>query len=84
MSKWDKLLHQIKSLDKDVRFDELKKVLEDLGYVMSMPKGGSSHCTFRKPNECSITIPKHQTVKTIYVKIVKDIIEREEKKNEDD
>ena len=27
MAKWDKLLHKIKSLDKDMRFAELKKVL---------------------------------------------------------
>lgn len=48
MSKWDKLLEKIGSLSKDMRFDELRKVLESYGYEMHQPKGGSSHCTFRK------------------------------------
>ena len=29
MSSWDKLLARIQSLDKDLRFDELRKVLEE-------------------------------------------------------
>ena len=48
MFKWDKLLHRIKSLSGDLRFDELKKVLEEYGYVMNAPRSGSSHYTFRK------------------------------------
>ena len=48
MSKWDKLLTRICALSKDLRFDELRKVLESYGYVMNAPKGGSSHYTFRK------------------------------------
>ena len=32
MSKWDKLLEKIGSLSKDMRFDELRKVLESYGY----------------------------------------------------
>lgn len=48
MSKWDKLLKRIYALSKDMRFDELRKVLESYGYVMNAPKSGSSHYTFRK------------------------------------
>ena len=48
MSKWDKLLSRILSLDNELRFQELKKVLEYYGYEMNSPRGGSSHCTFRK------------------------------------
>lgn len=48
MSKWDKLLLRIRNLSKDLRFDELKKVMESYGYIMNVPKGGSSHYTFRK------------------------------------
>lgn len=48
MSKWDKLLAKICSLSKELRFDELRKVLESCGYEMKAPKGGSSHFTFRK------------------------------------
>ena len=36
MSKWDKLLSRICSLDKGLRFDELRKVLESYGYEMKL------------------------------------------------
>ena len=36
MSKWDKLLTRICALSKDLRFDELRKVLESYGYVMNL------------------------------------------------
>ena len=48
MSQWDKLLSRINNLSKDLKFDELRKVLECYGYVMSAPRSGSSHYTFRK------------------------------------
>lgn len=60
MSKWDKLLKRIYTLSKDLRFNELRKVLEDYGYTMHPPKSGSSHYTFRKPDCPPITIPKHE------------------------
>ena len=34
MSKWEKLLARICALSKDLRFDELRKVLESYGYKM--------------------------------------------------
>lgn len=77
MSQWEKLLQKIKSLDKDMRFLELKKVLESYGYEMNSPKSGSSHYTFRKTGCNPITIPKHEPIKTVYVKMVKLIIESE-------
>lgn len=82
MSKWDKLILRIKSLDKNMRFEELQKVLKAYGYEMNAPKGGSSHYTFRKDGEMAITIPKHRPVKIFYVALVKEIVEMEEKKNE--
>ena len=38
MSKWDKLLMRICSLSRDLRFDELRKVLESYGYKMNAPR----------------------------------------------
>ena len=67
MSKFDKLLERITLLSKDMRFDELRKVLESYGYTMHSPKGGSSHYTFRKPGKMPITIPKHEPIKKVYV-----------------
>ena len=60
MSQFEKLLQRIKSLSKDLRFDELRKVLEAYGYTMTTPRSGSSHYTFRKPGCAPITIPKHE------------------------
>ena len=78
MGQWDKLIRKITSLNKDMRFLELKKVLESYGYVMSSPKTGSSHHTFRKPGCNPITIPNHEPIKIVYVKMVKEIIESEQ------
>ena len=83
MSKWDKLLYRIKTISADLRFDELKKVLEEYGYIMNAPKSGSSHYIFRKVGCKPITIPKHKTIKKVYVEMVKTIVESEEENNED-
>ena len=61
MSKWDKLLEKICSLSKE----------------MHQPKGGSSHCTFRKEGCRPVTIPKHEPIKKVYVEMVKEVIESE-------
>ena len=83
MAKWDKLLARICSLSKDLRFDELRKVLESYGYEMKASKGGSSHYTFLKEGCQPITIPKHEPIKKIYVEMVKQIVESEAKNDED-
>lgn len=82
MSKWDKLLRRIRTLAKDLRFEELRRVLESYGYSMYQPHGGSSHCTFRKPGCMPITIPIHEPVKTVYVLMVKEVIESEANNSE--
>ncbi len=75
MSSFDKLLNEIKSLSKELRFDELRKVLEVYGYTMSA-KGGSHH-VFRKSGKPPITVPKHEPIKKAYVMMVKEVIESE-------
>ena len=82
MSKWDKLLTRIYSLSKDIRFDELRKVLESYGYEMNALGNGSSHCTFRKIGCRPITIPKHEPIKRVQVEMVKQIVESEAKNDE--
>lgn len=82
MSKWDKLTARIGRLSKDLRFDELCKILESYGYVMKEPRGGSSHFTFRKRGCQPITIPKHEPIKKVYVEMVKRVIESEENNDE--
>lgn len=78
MSKWEKLLKKLFSLSKDLRFEELQKILESYGYTMHTPRKGSSHFTFRKLGKPPITIPKHTPIKTAYIQLVKKIVESEE------
>ena len=80
MSKFEKLLKRIKNLENGLRFEELKKVLESLGYEMNSPRGGSSHCTFRKKGHIPITIPKHEPIKIVYIRLVKGAVEEDESK----
>ena len=77
MSQFDKLLARIRNLDKNMRFDELRKILEYYGYTMYGPSGGSSHKTFRKPGCVPITIPMHEPIKRAHVELVKAIVESE-------
>jgi len=82
MSQWDKLIARILSLEPDIRFEELSKILISYGYAMHTPRGGSSHYTFRKAGCPPITIPKHKPIKKVYVEMVREIIESEEKDHE--
>ena len=77
MSQFDKLLQRIKSLDNNMRFDEIRKILEAYGYTMNGPGSGSSHRTFRKKGCIPITIPIHNPIKRVYVEKVRDALEEE-------
>ena len=77
MSKWEKLLAEITTLSKDLRFEELRKVLEGYGYRMISPRSGSSHYTFRKEGKSPITISKHEPIRRAYVELVRAAIEEE-------
>ena len=68
---------RISNLSKDIRFDELRKVMESSGYKMNAPRSGSSHYTFRKKGCQPITIPKHEPIKRVYVEMVKQVVESE-------
>ena len=57
--------------------------IESYRYELNAPKSGSSHYTFRKPGAVPITIPKHEPIKKVYVEMVRQVIESEEKKHED-
>ena len=83
MSKWEKLLARILLLSQDLRFEELRKVLESYGYKMRAPRSGSSHYTFRKTGCQPITIPKHGPIKKAYVELVKQVVESEANNDED-
>jgi len=79
MSRKDKLIEAIKNNPKNVRFEDLKKILESLGYT-AVNRGGS-HYVFTKEASLSLTIPYKRPVKVIYVKQVIKIIEDEDYEN---
>ena len=81
MSQWDKLLERVLKLAPDLRFEDLRKILESYGYEMKAPGGGSSNCTFRKAGYPPITIPKHKPIKKVYIEMVREVVEREEAAN---
>ena len=84
MSSWEKLLARILTLSNDLRYEELKRVLEEYGYTVKQPKSGGSLYTFRKPGCMPITIPKHEPIKKVYVEMVKEVVESERDRNEED
>ncbi len=77
MSQWDTLIKLLYTIPGDMRFEELKKILIHYRYTDNNPRGGSSHHTFRKPGYAPLTIPAHIPIKKIYVRMVKDIVEKE-------
>ena len=82
MTQFDKLLLKVRQLDNNMRFQEVKWILETYGYSMKSPSGGSSHMTFRKKGSPPITIPRHSPIKHIYIQMVKEIVEEEESSND--
>lgn len=77
MTQWEKLLKKIRLLSPNIRFNELKKILEPYGYTMRGTGSGGSHYTFRKAGKYPITIPKNEPIKVAYVLLVRKIIEEE-------
>lgn len=64
MTKLDKLFAEIVSNPKDVKFEDLDKVLKYFGFERRNPKGGSSHYTyFHSSLPDILTIPKNRPIK---------------------
>ena len=81
MSSWDKLIEKLLTLDPNIRFKELKKILESCGYKMNSTQG--SHCTFRKAGSHPITIPKHKPITRVYIEMVRDVVVGKDGKEND-
>jgi signal recognition particle subunit SEC65 len=83
MSQWDKIQKKILAIDKNLRFEELAKVLRKIGYKQEQPRSGSSHYTFRKVGKQPITMPKATPMKEAYIEIVKAAILQYEAEKEE-
>lgn len=67
MGKLEKLLQKIKNNPKQVRFEELDKILIRAGFERRQPGSGSSHYVYTK-GIAQITVPKRQPyILTCYV-----------------
>lgn len=79
MSKKDKLLKAIRNNPKDVRFEDLKKLLMSYGYEAY--NTGGSHWVFKKAGYHDEVVPYKKPVKAYYViRALKSIGEYNEKK----
>ena len=78
MSSWDKLIARLYTIPADMQYKELQKILLKYGYQEYGPHGGSSHHTFRKAGCAPITIPAHSPIKKVYVRMVKELVEKED------
>ncbi|HAU32015.1 MAG TPA: toxin HicA [Desulfotomaculum sp.] len=76
MGKLEKLLQKIKNNPKQVRFDELDKILIRSGFEKRQPRGGSSHYYYTK-GPLMISVPYRQPyILTTYVVAAIKILER--------
>ena len=82
MSRWNKLLDEILKSNKNLRFDELAKVLKGIGYTQSQPKGGSSHYIFRKNGTKPLSLPKASPMNKAYIELVREAVELFERKGD--
>ena len=72
MSQLEKSLKKLLSLPREMRYEELKNLLERFGFTAI--EKGSSHITYRKDGYPNVTIPRHGDIKRTYIKLVRDVI----------
>jgi predicted RNA binding protein YcfA (HicA-like mRNA interferase family) len=75
MGKLDKLIQQFLNYPPEVRFEDVRYLLEAFGFVEIRSKG--SHHSFRNESGQKVVIPKKsgQKVKGIYVKLIVDLLD---------
>jgi predicted RNA binding protein YcfA (HicA-like mRNA interferase family) len=75
ITKKEKLLNRIKNNPITVKFEELDKILQDVGFERRQPSGGSSHYTYGLADKI-LTVPyKKPYIKVIYVKMAIKLLE---------
>ncbi len=83
MGKLEKLIERFLKKPPEVRFDDVRYLLETFGFEEKRSKG--SHHSFRDTKGRKITIPKKegQKVKGIYVQKIIELLNIEEQVNDD-
>lgn len=82
VSKLEKLIEQFLRAPPEVRFDDVRYLLESFGFEEKRSKG--SHHTFRNSEGLKITVPKQggKMVKRTYIKQIVKLLNLEDKANE--
>lgn len=65
--KIEKEFQKIKDNPKHVRFKTLDNLLRRYGFSVRQPRGGSSHYVYKK-EKFTLTIPRHDPIREVYVK----------------
>ncbi|MEQ8998699.1 MAG: type II toxin-antitoxin system HicA family toxin [Coleofasciculus sp. B1-GNL1-01] len=83
MGKLEKLVEQFLNKPPEVRFEDVRYLLEAFGFEEKRSKG--SHHSFRDSQGRKITVPKKggQKVKGVYVKQIVELLNLEEWSDED-
>ena len=68
MGRREKLLEKIRNNPKNVRFEDVDRLLIWAGFECRQPRGGSSHYIYKKPGCCPLPIPRHKPLLSVYVK----------------
>lgn len=69
MTKFKKHYNKIVNNPKDIKFEDLDKILKQYGFKCRQPGKGSSHYNYYHPKLTDIlTIPHKRPIKAIYVK----------------
>ena len=68
MTKKEKLFKRLLELPKDLRFEELDKILVSVGYVLERTRG--SHAIYTKSGANTLTIPRKSPVKSYLIQQV--------------
>ena len=69
MTKFDKLYAEIVRNPKDVKFEELEKLIIGFGFERRKQRSGTSHFQYSHPDLIEIlTIPFARPIKAVYVK----------------
>lgn len=77
MGRLKKLLEKIKNNPRQVRFEELDRILIRAGFTKRQPSGGSSHYIYTE-GKVRLTIPYRQPhIKAVYVQRAISVLEGE-------
>lgn len=68
MGQREKLLEHLRRNPGNVRFAELDRLLRWYGFECRQPRGGSSHYVYYRKGCPPLTVPRHRSLKAVYVK----------------